>query len=97
MYEKGTGPLVERPRRTVEMAGVEPASEEKTTQTTTCVVCLSLLPGAHPADRTLTRPSRVFPLAAGFAPSPQAGNGTILLLIGAPSGPCRPDPSERAT
>ena len=28
---------------TVEMAGIEPASEEKTIEVTTCVVCLSQL------------------------------------------------------
>jgi len=40
-------------RRLVEMAGIEPASEEKTTKAPTCVVCLSTLVSLDPTDRTL--------------------------------------------
>lgn len=49
------------------MAGVEPASEEKTIQTTTYVVCLSLLAPPNPTDRILEEPTREAPLAARFA------------------------------
>jgi len=41
----------------VEMAGVEPASEEKTIQTTTYVVCLSFLVPPNPTDRILEEPT----------------------------------------
>ena len=42
----------------VEMAGVEPASEEKTIQTATYVVCLLSLAPPDPTDRVLEEPPR---------------------------------------
>ena len=47
----------------VEMAGVEPASEERTTRPTTYVVHLSNFTSPHPKDRTIgeTTPRGLFP------------------------------------
>ncbi len=46
----------------VEMGGVEPPSEEKTTQVTTYIVCLLHLARPHPTDRTLDVQPHVVPL-----------------------------------
>jgi hypothetical protein len=54
----------------VEMAGVEPASEEKAIKTTPYIVCLSHLVGLNPTDRTLDRQPR-------RAPVPRSSPGSI--------------------
>jgi hypothetical protein len=63
------GPKKRTPGRpgspSVEMAGVEPASEEKTIQTTTCVFCLSVLALPDPTDRICRAPPRMAPLSRG--------------------------------
>ena len=62
----------------VEMGGVEPPSEEKTTQATTYVFCLSHLAGPHPTDRTLAeQPHVVRPIRR--AASKDAHEESILL------------------
>jgi len=51
----------------VEMAGVEPASDEKTIKTTTYIVCLLRFALSYPTNRTLATQPQVNPLVAGFA------------------------------
>jgi hypothetical protein len=78
------------------MAGVEPASEEKTTRTTTYIVSLSHLVPPHPTDRTLAKQPQLCCLRS-FIAHGQGAWSTILSLVGVSLEPDRQVSSRRAT
>ena len=70
-------------REHVEMAGVEPASEEKTIRSTTCVVSLSNFIPPAPTDRRLAGPPQVTRLRRDLRVAP-GGVATLACLKSAP-------------
>ncbi len=52
----------------VEMAGVEPASEEKTIETTTYVFCFLRFVSTYPTDRTMLKQPRIVPVSRDSLP-----------------------------
>ncbi len=71
----------------VEMAGVEPASEEKTTRITPYIVCLVSFAPPHPTDRTQAAQPRVAPHrpAAECSPFDPGGGNRLSRLDSASS------------
>jgi hypothetical protein len=87
--------LYEGQRRShVEMAGIEPASEEETIKATTYIVCLSELVPPHPTDRMMAEQPHS-PALAGFAVRPQGRRQAILSEVDASSDPNRRESSRR--
>ena len=78
----------------VEMAGVEPASEERTIKITTYVVSLSSLAPPQPTDRSLEEQPRGSRFRPGFALRLRGNALAILPEVGAPLEPDRRDSSE---
>jgi len=79
------------------MAGVEPASEEKTIQTTTCVVSLSSLALPDPIDRICRAQPRSSPLSRGSHGHPGESHRASPPEVGALLEPGGRDSWGRAT
>ena len=77
------------------MAGVEPASEEKTIQTATYVVCLLSLVLPNPTDRVLEEPPRV-PRFRGIRRTVPGAPSAYPVIVGVSLGAGRQVPARRA-
>ena len=89
-YQQRRRPQSERLQ--VEMAGVEPASEEKTIETTPYIVCLATLARPKPTDRILAEQPRDGPrrhVGADFVGNLRGVLPAILPEFGASSEPGR--------
>ena len=81
----------------VEMAGVEPASEERTIEITTYIVSLLSFTPPQPTDRSLAKQPRGSGLSPGFTPSLRGEEKAILPVFGASLEPGRQGSWRRAT
>ena len=81
----------------VEMAGVEPASEERTIEITTYIVSLLCFAPPQPTDRSLAKQPRGSGLSPGFALSLRGEKGAILPEFGASLESGRQGSWRRAT
>jgi hypothetical protein len=80
----------------VEMAGVEPASEERTIEITTYIVSLLRFAPPQPTDRSLAKSPRGSGLSHGFAPFLRVEKRAILPEFGASLESGRRDSWRRA-